>query len=363
MKLPTRVLVVTPPMSNRGGVAHYYRALREHLGPEIEYFTRGGGGDGTSVSGVFRLWNDVRRFERELRNGDPGIVLLNPSFGYKSLLRDRYFLLRAKRAKKPVIVFFRGWNSKCERFVRRYLLSWFRSTFFQANLVIVLSSAFERSLREMGFEGPVIVETTVVPDSVFDSVQARAKEPTSSGERHACNVLFLSRIERDKGVYHVIETHRILLKQHPRVTLTIAGTGSELARAKQFARRERIPGVRFLGYVEDQAKEAAYRDADIFYFPSFYGEGMPNAVLEAMAYGVPVVTRPVGGLGDFFENEKMGFVSDSRDPAEFAELIGALVVDERRRREMGGFNRSYAERRFKASGVAKRLYDIYDRLV
>lgn len=51
-------------------------------------------------------------------------------------------------------------------------------------------------------------------------------------------------------------------------------------------------------------------DCDIFFFP-FYGEGMPISVLEAMAFSMPVITRNVGGIKDFFINGEMGFCTDS----------------------------------------------------
>lgn len=362
MSIDGRVLVVTPPSTNRGGVAHYYRVLREHLGPEVEYFTRGGGGDETNPAGALRLLRDVRRFARQMKRRDIDLVQLNPSFGYKSLLRDRFFMSSAKRANKPVILFFRGWDPRCERVVRRFLLAWFRSPFFEADLIIVLSRRFERSLREMGFTGPISVETTVVPDFVFDRAPREPEESACAAEPTS-KVLFLSRLERDKGVYDVIQTHRILVEAHPGVRLLIAGEGTELARAKELVRTQHIPGVSFLGYVEGDAKDAVYRGADICFFPSSYGEGMPNSVLEAMAYGLPVVTRYVGGLNDFFENERMGYATDSRDAETFAELIGLLIVDAEKRNEMGRFNRAYAEEHFRASRVAERFRGLYGRFL
>lgn len=362
MSVRGRILVVTPPLANRGGVAHYYRALRAHLGPDVEYFTRGGGGDQTGLTGALRLFKDVRRFERRMHSSDERVVLLNPSFGYKSLVRDRFFLSSAKRAGKPIILFFRGWDLRCERIVRRYLLSWFRAAFFKADLIMVLSRGFERSLRDMGFDGPIVVETTLVPDSVFDSADARL-EASSAAPKPTFDVLFLSRLERDKGIYDAIEAHKLVVDVHPHVRLKIAGAGRELERARELVRSQRIPGVSFLGYVHDADKESAFREADLYFFPSYYGEGMPNSVLEAMAYGLAIVTRPVGGLRDFFQNEKMGYITDTRAPEKFAELIGSLVVNARTRRDMGRFNRAYAQEHFKASAVAGRLRAVCARFL
>lgn len=90
---------------------------------------------------------------------------------------------------------------------------------------------------------------------------------------------------------------------------------------------------------------------------------MPTTVLEAMAYELPVVTRGVGGLNDFFENEKMGFVSDSKDPAVFASYIEHLILNTEDRLRIGRDNRLYAKERFAANKVAVRIKLIYEDTV
>ncbi len=77
--------------------------------------------------------------------------------------------------------------------------------------------------------------------------------------------------------------------------------------------------MRFLGHVSGAAKTQAFRAADIYLFTSL-AEGMPNSVLEAMAFGLPIVTRPVGGIRDFFEDGRMGYATDSLDSGDYTEL-------------------------------------------
>ena len=119
----------------------------------------------------------------------------------------------------------------------------------------------------------------------------------------------------------------------------------------------------FTGFVRGAAREKLYRSADIFLLPTQHGEGMPNAVIEAMAYGVPVITRSVGGLNDFFTNCVMGYVTESCKPEVFAQLIGRLASDPDLRGRIGEYNRSYAEQHFRASIVAARLQEHFSGLV
>ena len=86
---------------------------------------------------------------------------------------------------------------------------------------------------------------------------------------------------------------------------------------------------------------------------------MPTSVLEAMAYGLPVVTRPVGGLKDFFEDGKMGYITESLAPSVFAEAVEKLIREPETCRRMGRYNREFAHEHFAASRVAERIKRIY----
>jgi glycosyltransferase involved in cell wall biosynthesis len=102
--------------------------------------------------------------------------------------------------------------------------------------------------------------------------------------------------------------------------------------------------------------------ADIFLFPT-YGEGLPVALLEAMAYGLPVVSRPVGGIKDFFEQGTMGFLAQSLNPEEFADHLENLINNPALRHEISVFNRQYAKLHFSASKVAGVFSRIYDEVL
>lgn len=82
---------------------------------------------------------------------------------------------------------------------------------------------------------------------------------------------------------------------------------------------------------------------------------MPTSVLEAMAFGLPVVTRPVGGLVDFFEDGKMGYLVESLDATDFAEKVLDLIEGIDKARAMSVYNWGYARQHFLASKVAKEL--------
>jgi glycosyltransferase involved in cell wall biosynthesis len=172
----------------------------------------------------------------------------------------------------------------------------------------------------------------------------------------------LSRLDEGKGLSESIKSFAVLKRARPTATLKIAGEGPERKLAERLAKELKLADVEFLGHVEGDDKRQILLASDIFLFPTFLTEGMPTVVLEAMAYGLPVVTRPVAGLQDFFENERMGFMTESRNPDDFGQLLTNLAGDRDLRRRIGDYNRAYAQRHFSASAVAGNLTDIYEKI-
>ena len=103
--------------------------------------------------------------------------------------------------------------------------------------------------------------------------------------------------------------------------------------------------------------------ADIYLLPTYHGEGMPTSILEAMAFGLVVITRPVGGLNDFFENGKMGLIVESKKSGDFERAIRRILeADADEISTISKYNMEYAAQKFYASKVAKRLLQIFSDL-
>lgn len=355
-----RALVTTPRASRPGGVGQYLRAIRPHLPDTVRYFTVGSCSDGEGISAAAcRILRDSWRFARELRSGGYDVVHLNPSIGPKALLRDGVLLVIAKIQGKAVIVFVHGWDDNAfGRLLSSGLARMFRLIYGRADAFIVLGSAFEKGLRQLGCAGPVFLQGAPVEDGIIDDFERAPAPKSDSKGRSTFNILFLARVEREKGIYEALDTYRILKRKHPSVSLTVAGRGSELGAAVRYASTLGITGVSFIGHVERAAKHEAYETADAYLFPS-YSEGLPISVLEAMACGLPVVTCGVGGLPDFFQDGTMGFMTKGRDPEVLAGLLSHLISNPSLRLRMSLFNRKYAREHFNASQLATRLEQVY----
>ena len=157
-----------------------------------------------------------------------------------------------------------------------------------------------------------------------------------------------------------VRCFKILKQKYQNLTLTVSGDGLELGNIKKYITSESINDVELTGFVSGEKKTEIFKKADIYIFPTYYIEGMPNSVLEAMAFGLPVITRPVGGIPDFFENGKMGFITDSLESDTYASLLEKMILNRKKIKEISIYNYRFAHNNFISNIVADRINKIFE---
>ncbi|REL33825.1 glycosyltransferase family 1 protein [Rhodohalobacter sp. SW132] len=347
--------ILVPRLDNPGGVANYYSVLKPFLDKNCTYVYRG---KSSEKNKIWRFITDYIHFYKSAyKDGNSGVILISSSLGYGGFVRDGIFsLLSTKKHKR--IIFFRGWNPSFEKKINnsRILRFWLQKTFLKADHIIVLSSEFKKKLSDWGYTGQISTETTVVDEKLLNDFKFRERKSEVK------NLLFLSRIEKAKGIFEAVDAVSLLLKQGRDIQLTIAGNGAAMDNLKEHIYNFDTDGITLKGYVEGEDKMNCLISADLFLFPSYH-EGMPNSVLEAIAFGLPVLTTRVGGIPDFFEDGKMGLFLDNREPEHIAEKIEYLLGRPELMKEMSEYNYNYAKEHFYASKVAARLEKIIDDVV
>ncbi|WJY76838.1 D-inositol 3-phosphate glycosyltransferase [Corynebacterium bovis DSM 20582 = CIP 54.80] len=180
---------------------------------------------------------------------------------------------------------------------------------------------------------------------------------------------FIGRLQRLKGPHVLLRAAAEVIRRHPeeniRVIVCGGPSGSGLARPDELhdlARSLGIAGaVRFLPPRPPEELVAIYRATDIVAVPSFT-ETFGLVALEAQASGTPVVAARVGGLPMAVDDGVSGVLVDGHDPAEWADALEALVVDDERRIEMGERAPAHAAR-FSWTTTARRLEHLYAEAV
>lgn len=354
-----KIILLTQDPHLPGGIANLFKIFKPKFRVPVDYYIMGSRSSTEHLfSKVRRLVRDYRSYMLALKTHD--IVHLNTSLRIKSFFRDAVFLLLAKSCDKKVLLFIHGWNPRFEKTITRHLLWVFKHVFFQADVIIVLCEQFKQRLLDWGYQQEIQLLSTAVDDALvevctLDHILQKIQDDTFQ-------LLFLSRIEKQKGVYETIEAYAQLKSRYPFLRLTIAGVGSELPHVMDYAQTKNIRDVEFPGFIQGREKQRMLKKAHLFCFPTRYGEGMPTNVIEAMAFGLPVITTPVGGLKDFFIPGEMGYFTPANKPTELARLIETLILDHALRTNMGIHNFEYARGHFLASQVVNRLEELYAQL-
>ena len=355
-----RVLLTRPPLPAVSGVSAFYRAVERHIARDVEVVPVE---VGSLTPHAFHPLRDQAAFRAALAGTEVDLVHLNPSLTARSLFRDGLFFRWARRKGLPVLVHIHGWENQTADRIESGPLGWlFHRTLGRGDAFLVLAEEFKKRIVSWGVDAPVHLSTTAVDNSLLDGFDIDAKLREFSPDS-AIRVLFLARIERDKGIYETIEACAQLIGEGLPIQLTVAGDGSELENVRALAREKLGPAVTFLGFILGEQKVEALRKSDIYVLPTSHAEGMPASVLEALALGLPVITRPMGGLRDFFLDGEHGFLMDRTDPSTVASLIRKLAVDAALWRTMSAAAHGYASGRFLGSQVAAHIVDVYRTII
>jgi glycosyltransferase involved in cell wall biosynthesis len=193
---------------------------------------------------------------------------------------------------------------------------------------------------------------------VPNGVRVDLAEPRTRGSERELRVVTLGALGTRKGHFEILDAIAQLPSDGLRFVFAgedeFGGEEAELrTRAAELGVTDR---VEFVGAVTGRAKWRLLADADVFLLPS-RGENMPNAVLEAMAAGLPVVCTSVGALPEMLDAGAI-FVP-TNDAGAIAAALREIAGDPERRTAMGRANRERAHSRFAFSAIAAALDDLY----
>jgi glycosyltransferase involved in cell wall biosynthesis len=176
---------------------------------------------------------------------------------------------------------------------------------------------------------------------------------------HAPVIGFVGRLTRDKGLPELLVAFNAILKIHPDACLLLVGWFDQSDDAINQVMRQKIeshPRILFTGYVADPAPY--YRAMDIFVLPT-WREGFPNAVLEASATGIPVITTLTTGARDAVVPEVTGLLVPPGYPEAISEAAIRLLNNRTERKRMGDAARAWVLEHFVAQYILSLTVAFY----
>lgn len=263
----------------------------------------------------------------------------------------------------PVVVSFHGADAGIDMAKPRYAAR-MREVLSLATRVLCRSESLAGDVIRLGCPPEkVFVQRTGIPLDDWPS------QPRSGPADDAWNIVQSCRFIRKKGLDLTIAAFAQVLKRHPKATLTLIGDGPlkpEIDR--QIAALGIADRVRFTGFIYEDAVKKEITAAHLFVHPSRTTsvgdrEGVPNAILEAMATGLPVVATRHGGIPEAVTDGESGLlVPEDDSPALATAMLRVIEDDDLRRRLAAGARRSI-ETQFDRAMQIRRLEGLYKDLM
>jgi glycosyltransferase involved in cell wall biosynthesis len=206
-------------------------------------------------------------------------------------------------------------------------------------------------------------------ERVPKGVDAERFRPDGASRRGALRlsdkrvVLAVARLVPIKNVALLLDAVARLRERVGNVHLVVVGDGPQgLALRQQAHLLDLERSITFAGSIPQAETPAFYRSADVFALTSDF-DNSPNAVLEAMACGLPVVTTDVGGVREFVVDPDGGAIVPRGDAAALAAALERFLVSPPAARQAGAFNRMRAMTEFSWRTSALRLLEVYRRVL
>jgi glycosyltransferase involved in cell wall biosynthesis len=344
--------MVGTALEGRGGVAAVVSVLRQHglfERERVRYVaTHRDGSTAAKAGGALSgFWQTLLACLRQ----HPAVVHVHAA-SHTSFVRKSIVLLIARLAGCKTIFHLHGGGFRQFAAVEAGALMrrWIRHTLESSSVVITLSSSWAQFVSGFAPKARVAVVPNAVP-----------LPPPSSVQEEPGRILFLGRLESAKGVFELLAAGALLAPRFPALRLVFGGEGDVAALRRCAAELGIADRLELPGWIDPRERDAQLARASVFCLPS-HAEGLPMAMLEAMAAGRAVVASSVGGIPETIVDGGNGLLVPPRDEAALARALTQVLGDEALRARLASAARATIEQHYSTEVVCGQLSALYREL-
>lgn len=286
------------------------------------------------------------------------IDIVHMHMSERGSFKRKYLIYKlAKMFNKKVITHTHG--AEFEEFFKKSnpkLKSQIKELLRESDIVITLGNKWDNIIKEIEPQAYTIVLRNAV------------KIPEINNDINDKNikVLFLAVLIKRKGITDLIEAAQEIIEEvqsnKKQIEFIIAGEGELKDSAKSLVKELGLsPYFNFVGWVNGEDKIKLLQETDIFVLPS-YNEGLPLSILEAISYGIPIISTNVGSIDEAVKNEKNGYLVNPGDKVALSQAFIKLISSGEIK-SMGLESRNISKKHFNIDVYFENIINIYRKLV
>ncbi len=297
----------------------------------------------------------LRRIYRAIKLFQPDLCYVTPNAKGGAFYKDFVVVMMLKAMRQKIVVHYHNKGVAIRQ--NRIIDNWLYQRFFKGLKVILLAEPLYKDIGKYVDRKNVLICPNGIPIR---------KEIPNRINHEEFNILFLSNIMEEKGVWDLVESCRILKEKGKSFHCHFVGKWSDIT-ANTF--KDRIANMNLedaitaYGARYGEEKDVFFQKADVFVFPTYYNnECFPLVLLEAMEQGIACISTNEGGISAIIDDRITGYVVEKHQPQILAEKIEQLMEQPELCKAMGIAGRKKLEREFTLEQFENRMKNILKSL-
>ena len=340
-----KVLTIGP--SNKGGMYSVIQGYKTFFSPF--YFIKASS-DGSILKKIALLLCVFFKIPYYVFFKKISIIHIHVASG-KSFIRKSFIIRYCSLFRVNIIFHLHG--GRFHLFAQEYGIEKIKKILFKCDRIVVLSKEWETFINDtLGYK-----ETRIINNIVPFPQKKNTKNANSK-----IRFLYLGTIDEWKGIFDLLEVLSLNKESYSQKLELIIGGNGETERLNSYIKEKQLDSmVQYVGWVDGAKKIELLNNSDVYILPS-YNEGLPISILEAMSYGKPIISTPVGGIPNIVKHTQNGFLVTPGNLVELKESIEYFLENSSETVRMGSLSEEIAIN-FLPDAVAAQLSLMYNDIL